>query len=114
MKLKIEVNGEDYIKTFFSILNTGVFECIKKNKLSVHQAEEILFFTKVQFMLEGAIPEVGDVIHEGTELGFIERHVPHKLQENIDRLQQKSLDSIGFDENFNKHINYILDKGKLI
>ena len=44
MRLLIEINDEEYVKSFLSVLSVGVIESIKEKKMTIRQSENLLFY----------------------------------------------------------------------
>jgi len=109
MRLMIEINDEDYIKSFLAILGVGVIESIKEKKISIHQSENLLFYPSMIFMLKEHFPELSDIVHEGTEMENIDRLYPEKIDQYIDEIKLKSLEQIRFKD-FGEYINYSFEE----
>jgi len=109
MKLVIEINDEDYIKSFLAIISVGAIESIKEKKISIHQSENLLFGPRMIFMLKENFPDLSDIVHEGTEMENIDRLYPEKIDQYIDEIKLKSLEQIRFKD-FGEYINYSFEE----
>jgi len=108
MKLLIEINDEEYVKSFLSILSVGVIESIKEKKMTIRQSENLLFYPNMIFKTKEFLPEISEIIHEGTEMENIDRTFPEKIDKYINDIKKQSLDQIKF-KNFGKKISYEFD-----
>ena len=112
MRLLIEINEEEYVKSFLSVLSVGVIESIKENKMTIHQSENLLFYPNMIFKTKAFLPEISEIIHEGTEMENINKLYPEKIDKYIDDIKKQSLDQIKF-KNFGKKISYKFDDDEI-
>ena len=92
-KLSIEIDKTEEIELFVSLLGLGIASALEKKKLSLILAEQILFAPYMMKTLKHlkVKKELIDIIHQGTEIGDIERLIPNNLDNAFQLLFLSSL-----------------------
>lgn len=92
-KLSIEIEKIEEIELFVSLLGLGITSALEKKKLSIDLAEQILFAPYMMKILKHfkVKKELIDMIHQGTEIGDIERLIPNNLDNAFQMLFRSSL-----------------------
>ena len=73
------------------VMTVGLCEAIRSKKLSIDEAQGILFSPFTMDVLMRRNSSVADVIHSCTELEDIQSLLPHRLLSNLDEFKEEAL-----------------------
>lgn len=88
-QLNVQVNNQDSIGKFLSVLAIGISESIKNKKLTVDEGMLLLFLPFPQLeIVDEVSPILREAIQMGTELEDIESLFPERLESNLENIKQ--------------------------
>lgn len=93
-RLSFNTANNEQLEKLLLIISIGVIEGVKKEVLTIEEAENVLFTPYIMDFIQTKkiAPEVLDIVHLGTELEDIDSLIPEKLAACLTDIKQQSIE----------------------
>lgn len=96
MEQQVTEIDSHFLKRLVSILSIGLIEGIRRDVITIDEAENLLFAPRTVVALSRlkATNDVVELIRIAMELGDIKRHVPWEFKNVLDDVVERSLETL--------------------